>query len=346
MSRYYRIEVGAEVTAPTGSATPSNNAGALWTNNVYGKADLGAQMVELDIWAYQFDAPVSQAYIKIWGPSKAQISQAADFNGAPIRVYGGMQRGLPLASAAVNSGQSGLLLSGQIFQAFGNWQGTNQSLDFVVTTDGGATQSNPANLSFLWLRGQRLGQVIEQTLRLAYPRLSVSVNIDPNLVLTQTETGVYQTLQQFASYVKGISQDIIGGDYSGVSMTLSDDTIQVYDSNTTFAAAPTLIKVQDLIGQPTWLDVATIQFSTGMRADLRVGSTVTFPPIAGATAITTAQSGSNARLQNTFTGTWQITNMRHVGNSRAPDAQSWVTTFQAVTNTVPPADTGVGATSA
>ena len=337
--------VGAETQAPVGQSGPSNNLGATWTNLVNGQADLGAQTVEWDIHTYTFDAPVSQAYIKIWGPSKQQISQASDFNGAPIKVYGGMQKGLPLANGQAN-GQAGLLLSGQIFQAFGNWQGINQTLDFVVTTDGGATQSNPARLSFLWLKGQQLQQVIEQTLKTAYPALSVSVNIDPNLVLNQTESGVYQTLQQFASYVQGISQDIIGGDYSGVKMTLANNEINVYDSNTVFVGGPTQIAIQDMIGQPTWLDTATVQFNTVMRADLKMGSQVKFPQISGLQAVTTPQSGSNARIANTFNGSWQINYMRHVGNSRAPDAQSWISTFQAITNTAPAASLSVANASA
>ena len=346
MSRYYNIVVGAETATPVGASAASNNAGATWTNLVNGQVDLGAQTVEFDIHLYEFDAPVSQAYIKIWGPSKQQISQASDFNGAPIKVYGGMQNGLPLATAAASNGQAGLLLSGQIFQAFGNWQGINQTLDFVVTTDGGATQSQPANLSFLWLKGQQLSQVIEQTLQLAYPKLQVSVNISSSLVLTQTEAGVYQTLQQFASYVNGVSQNIIGGDYSGVKMTLANGVINVYDSSgTLFVTPPKQILAQDMMGQATWLDVATVQFNTVMRADLAVGSQIMFPPLAGITAVTTPQSGSNARTQNTFSGSWKISYMRHVGNSRAPDAQSWISTFQAVTNTSPPASLSVANSS-
>jgi hypothetical protein len=83
-----------------------------------------------------------------------------------------------------------------------------------------------------------------------------------------------------------------------------------------------------------------------MRADLTVKSTVKLPLLAGVQAITTAGSGSNARAANTFTGTWQINYVRHVGNSRAPDAQSWISTFQAITNTASPAITSVGNSSA
>lgn len=334
MSRYYKIVVGEETTAPVGQSAASGNAGATWTNMVNGQADLGAQTVEFDINVYAFDAPISQAYVKIWGPSKQQISQAMDFNGAPIKVYAGMQKGLPLATAGVNDGQAGLLLSGQIFQAFGNWQGINQTLDFVITTDGGATQSNPAALSFKWSKGQKLADVIQTVLTSAYPGFKVNVNINPTLVLTQDEAGVYQTLQQFSAYVKGVSQDIIGGAYQGVSITLADGTFNVFDGTATGTPGPgpKQINIQDMIGQPTWLDVATVSFNTVMRADLSVGSMIMFPQLAAALAVTTPQSGSNARAKNTFNGPWQIVYARHVGNSRAPDAQSWISTFQALTN--------------
>lgn len=346
MSRYYKIVVGQETAVPVGQATASGNLGATWTNQVGGKADLGAQMVELDLWATEFDAPAALATVTIWGPSKAQISQASDFNGAPIQIYAGMQNGLPLATAAVSDGQAGLLLSGTIFQSFGNYQGLSQNLVFVIQSSGLATQSQPGNYAFLWNRGEPMGQVIERTLKIANPQFQINVNIDPNLILTQDESGVYYTLTQFATYCRGVSQDIIGGDYSGVSMTMVDNTINVFDSNTAYVSPPKKIKTQDMIGAVTWLDIATISFSTIMRADLQVGSIVTFPPLAGQQAITTPSSGSNARAQGTFTGNWQINYMRHVGNSRAPGAQGWVSTFKANSLTANPAAVSVGDSSA
>lgn len=349
MSRYYKIVVGPETETPVGQAGPSNNAGATWTNNVNGRADLGAQMIEFDVHAFAFDAPAAQAFVRIWGPSKEQMSQSSDFNGAHLDLYVGMQKGLPLASAAVDGGQAGIILSGQIFQAFGNWQGINQTLDFVVIVDGGATQTQPAKLSFTWKKGDKLESVVRQVLQGAYPKLKLDVKISPNLVLPQDEQGVYQTLQQFATYVKGVSLDIMGGGsttYPGVSIILTDGGLRVFDGTTPPEGGATAITVQDLIGQPTWLDAFTVQFSTVVRADLQVGSQVSFPPIAGATALTTPQSGSNVRSKNAFTGTWTISYMRHVGNSRAPDAQSWVSTFQAYSNQAPGDLTSVGNTSA
>jgi len=354
VSRYYRIVVGPSTQPALTGEPASNNAGAVWTNLVNGKADLGAQTIELDIPVVAFDAPVGQAYVKIWGPSKAQISQAADFNGAPISIYAGMQKGLPLATAEANSGQAGLLLTGQIFQAFGNWQGINQSLDFVITVDGGATQANPAALSFLWKKGEPLAGVLKQTLQAAYPKLKVSVSISSSLVSTQDEQGVYQTIQQFASYIRGASQAIIGGNYPGVTIVLKDDVITCTDGtagaaagDSTTSSEPVIsILTQDMIGQATWLNAFTVQFNTVMRSDISVASLITLPALAGLQAVTTPQSQSVARGKSTFTGTWTVSYVRHIGNSRAPDAQSWISTFQAYSNSAAPASLSVADTSA
>lgn len=328
MSRYYKIVV----------------AGSTWTNQVGGKADLGAQTVEFDIPVFYFDAPVGQASVTIWGPTKEQISQASDFNGAHIDVYAGMQPGLPIATALAP--QSGLILSGKIFQAFGNWQGTNQTINFVVQTDGGSTQSKPGNLSFLWKKGEKMGDVIKRTLAIAYPAFQIHVNIRDNLVLTQDEAGVYQTLQQFSSWVTGVSQDIIPTNYPGVHITLKDGKISVQDDSPDDSKKVIQIAMQEMVGQVTWLGPATVQFNTILRSDIEGNSQIKLPPEAAARAITTSASYSNTRAKNTFDGTWIVTFVRHVGNSRAPDAQSWISTFQATNPNAPADDTSVANSSA
>jgi len=333
MSRYYRVEIGPEVATPIGGAQASNNAGAVFTNRVNGKCDTGAQTLEMDVQVTQFATPAGQAWVRIWGPSLQQISQASDFNGAPIRVYAGMQDGLPLATSEVP--QAGLIVSGMVYQAFGNWQGINQTLDFVISVDGGATQDSPAPLSFLWNKGEPLAPVLQQTLSSAYPKYQIKVNISPDLKLPQDESGVYQTLEQFARYIQKVTQPIIGGSYTGVNITLRDNVI-IADDGTQNVADTVELLAQDLVGQPTWLGAFTVQFSTVMRADLDVGRKVKFPAVAGLQAITSANSQSNARSKSAFQGTWTIVYIRHVGNSRAPEAQNWISVFQAFSNDAPP----------
>lgn len=340
MSRFYTIAVGAETTQQTtaeGLTTASGNAGAIWTNRLpSGRADVGAQTIELDICSFTVDSPVSAGMIKIWGPTKKQISQVSDFNYAPIKVYAGMQKGLPLASAAVADNQKGLIGSGIIIQSFGNWQGVNQTLDFVIVPSQVGTQSDPANISFNWKKGDSLSDAIRSVIITAYPDFKEpKINISPNLVLGQDMPFVYQTMTQFGQFIRRVSQSILGGNYQGVLITQNNNQYIVFDETDKTDQKVTTIKNQDLIGQVTWLGVQKIQFSTVMRADLTLTSVVSLPTIAGLTAITNAQSASNVRSATTFSGIWKIVNIRHIGNSRSPDPQAWVSTFEAISVNAP-----------
>lgn len=325
--------------------SPTGTAGAVWTNQVNGKVDPNAQTVEIDILAAPYAAPAGQASVSIWGVPLQQMWQSSDFNNASIKVFGGMQAGLPLATAAAK--QSGLLLTGTILASFGNWIGANQTLNFVVTADGGATQSNPGNITICWTKGQQMSTAIQNTLSVAYPSLKLSVNIDSRLVLPADEIGTYQTIQQFASYVKGVSQSIIGGTYPGVDIWIQDQSLNVFDGSSPVGGAngATQINFADMLGQPTWLSPFELQFNTVMRADMTIGSTLQFPQLAQFQTVTTPQSQSQAKNKSTFSGTWTVDFMRHVGNSRAPDPMSWITSFQAYSSGIPQSDS-LGASSA
>ena len=356
MSRYYQILVGKETKVQTGLSSASNNIGAQWTNQlaanngVSGKADLGAQQIEFLLPVTSYDQPAGQGWLRIWGPTKAQISLASDFNQAPIQIYGGMQPGLPLATAAVNDGQAGLLCAGEIYQAFGNWQGLTQTLEFIITSDLGTSQDNPANLQFIWKKGQSMGSVLENCLNIAFPGTTITVNVDSRLVLPQDEAVVFQTLQQFGAYVTGISTDILkqatdGTPYQGVKIFRDGNGIKAMDgSNST--PQPINIKQQDIIGQPTWLGANTIQFNTVLRSDITIASLVTLPVTAGLQAVTNSNSASNARVKNAFEGNWIIQSIQHCGNSRDPNAQSWITNFIAISTTASPLITSESNSSA
>ncbi len=192
----------------------------------------------------------------MWGVSLADIQRQSDYNGLNIKIYGGMSAGLPLATPS----QSGLLVSGSVYQAYGNWIGTEQSIVFLILPPVGASDT-PLNVPFTWTKGQSLAAAIRATLQVAVPTLTPSINISPNLVLGYTETGYYTNLQQFAQWINQRSQAIIGGAYQGVQISTKGNTIQVWDG--TQAQSGTIqIQPWDLIGQPTWQDQANIVFQT------------------------------------------------------------------------------------
>lgn len=317
--RFYNIVLTTPAGTPFLFADQASFPGGICTSFVNGRTIAGALNVELDIPVVVYALPMGAAWLRIWGPSLREIGQAADLNGINIAVYGGMAKGLPLANPA----QQGLLVYGTIQQAFGNWIGVNQTLELIIQPPVGS-QASPKNIVINWLAGTPLATALKNTLSTAFPGFKQNIAISPNLVLAHDEPGYYEDVYQFAQYVKRISRDIIGGSYPGVDIVLTQTTFNVYDGTT--AAAPKAILFQDLIGQPTWIDSPLIQFKCVLRGDLAVGGYVTLPPVR---QTTTPQSFSQYRANSVFQGSFQIQRMRHNGNFRQRDGESWITTFDA-----------------
>ena len=294
-----------------------------FSSYVNGQSDPGALMCEIDVLIGPQHTPLGNSYVRLWGISLQTIGQASDLNGLNITVQGGMRPGLPLANTQQ---PPGILFQGQIFQAFGNWQGTTQTLDIYVIP-APPTQNAPGNFTFQWLKGQPMATAIKATLARALPGYTANVNISSNLVFAENVTGTYDTPQQFAAMLNAYSQSIISGpNYAGISLVLNQNTVTVFDGT---AAAPLTVKLQftDLIGQATWYAPQQVQVKTVMRADLSVGDAVTLPP---GQVSTQAASLSQFRQGSVFQGTYMVQQVRHVGNSRAPDANAWCSIFNLV----------------
>lgn len=312
--RYYKIEI---------------EGGKTYESFSNGKNLPGALNVELDIPVIAYDLPMGGALVRIWGISLQEISQAQDNNNKSIKVFAGFQKGLPLA----NPSQAGLILQGYIFQSYGNWIGTDQTLDFIVLAGSApASKAQPArNLAFNWKSGTKLKDAIQTTLTTAYPGFTADINIDDKLVLPNDAPGFYTSLTQFSQYVRQVSRAIIGGEtYQGVSITLQEKKFAVFDG-TAANNNTKQIDFKDLIGQPTWINAPSIQFKCAMRADLKVGEVVKLPK----TQVTNSSAAQSSLVNQkvAFQGDFQISSMRHVGNFRQGDASAWVTVLEAFPTT-------------
>jgi hypothetical protein len=337
--RYYRIVISdpASGTVITPPGFAGLLGGATYTSFVNGQTLPGAWDVELDLPV--IDAATSQGFstVRVWGISLAEIGQARDLIGKNIAVYGGMQKGLPLANPA----QSGLLVSGNVFQAFGNWIGLDQTLDFVITP-GSATASfaggigtlrSPINLTLNWPQGQPLSSALRACLSTAFPGYTINMSISPSIVRPGAEAGYYPTLEQLAQYCRRTSLEVIkDAGYAGVSIVPQGTTISVFDGSVAAGGSAAQINFVDLIGQPTWIESPNISIKTVMRADLAVGKQILLPP----TLITnTQQASSNIVNQRvSFQGGFFIVSLRHVGRFRQPTADAWVTVIEASPNKV------------
>lgn len=327
--RYYRIVVSdksGKVVVPRGFE--GLLGGATYTSYVKGQTLPGAWNVEFDIPVGPASSPMGGALVRVWGISLAEISQATDLVNKKVAVYGGMQKGLPLA----NPQQAGLLVQGFVFQAFGNWINTDMTLDLVIQPGdeplGTGAVDRPINLVLDWKKGTPLAQALRNALLTAFPGFKQTVSISSQLVFQNDVVGSFSTLTQLGQWAKQMSKSVIkDAGYNGVEIAIGQNSVSVYDGSERRSAAKA-IAFTDLIGQPTWIEAPSIQLKCVMRADLQVGDLITLPQSA---VINTAQAQSslvpNQRL--TFQGEFMIQQIRHLGNYRQADAASWVTVINA-----------------
>lgn len=303
-----------------------------YTNYVNGRIDLGGLDVEFDISTTGLALPItSSVFVRIWGIPLITIAQVNNLNGKNIAVYGGMQKGLPLA----NPRQAGLLVQGTIFPAYANWQGTAMTLDLQIVPYLYAGLQEAVNIVLNWPKGQPLATALGNALRVAFPNASINMGISPNLVQNYDEPSFYGNAQQLAQYVLQKTQAMLGGDYPGVEIAQNGATITVTDG--TVAPAPVRVDFQDLIGQPTWRDLTTLQLQTVLRADIVFGAMITLPPTlltVTAAAVAPPPAGNLSRSNSAFQGSFRVIRTRHVGRLRQPDAGAWSSIFDLI---LPPA---------
>lgn len=308
------------------SSMKGNLISSLFTN---GDTNPAALNVEFDIPIASQTTPNPNAFIRVWGLGLKDISAALDLTpkdqpAVNVSFSAGMSKGLPLA----NPKQQGLIMKGTIIQAWGNWIGTDMTLDmnFQPTTEGIGSPTDPSNFPFTWPKGTPLKSAIQDTLRTAFPGKKQLIDISTLLVLNRDEYGTYQGLQQFAAAINNITKPIIGGSYQGVQMASDGDSVTVWDgTKTPDANAVKKIEFQDLLGQPTWISVNEITVKLVLRGDLNISDVIKLPE-----GLATQGQQSWARFQDksAFTGNYQILSIQHYGNFRQPDASSWNTTVK------------------
>lgn len=303
-----------------------------------GQTNPAALNLEIDASIAPLDVPTSQSmsYLRLWGLGIHCISQAWNLN--PVNnvfktfsLKAGMAKGLPLANPA----QANLILQGAIYQAFGNWVGTEQTLDLIVTA--GPTFYSGVGISFNWQKGESLQSALAQTFKQAFPRYTAVINISANLTAPNPQPAYHNTLEHFAAYLQQYTQwlgrQTYGSSYSGVGIISVGNTLYAFDGQGPTAPKTIALNLWDFVGQPTWIDVNKLTFPCVLRGDIQIGYQVTFPTgVLPPYALTTPQAakpGAPAAASSTFQGTFKVTEIHHYGNFRQADAASWNTTFVA-----------------
>ncbi|MFM0399673.1 hypothetical protein [Paraburkholderia aspalathi] len=308
--RYYSLTV-----TPLGSSAPIRT----WTSHPSNIYDPAALQVEWDALISPAGTPTGASTVTVRGVPLQDLAQPHQFAGMTLELKAGMRAGLPL----VNPSQAGTILKGQVYQSFGNWEGVNQTLDFVVIP-GGCTIANPGNFLLDWAAGMQLSDALKQTFSVAYPGFPVDMNISADLTQTRDDVHVCGTLDQLAQTVGDITEGIFD---NRVTIGIQAGRIVVFDQ--TYRPSPIQLAFTDFVGQPTWIAVNTMQVKMVARADLRMGGVVKMPQglqnTPGLVATTAASAPSQIKYQTTFQNNFIVQELRQVGNFRAADATQWVT---------------------
>lgn len=299
--------------------------------NPDGSSNPAALDIEVDVSLTAGDVPAQGSRVQVLGIGLSDISQSRNLFNQPFKLTGGMAVGLPLANPA----QAGTLCTGMIWRAFGNWVGTNQSLDLIISpgssppTKGGQNpQQPPTPIVLNWKKGQELGPAVQQALTNAFPGMKIKMAIG-KFTAPSDQVGFHANLTNFGYYLRRYTQALGGAGSFGVGLHLLDGGITVADGTQARGGAGR-IDYQDLVGQPTWIDVNKISITLVMRGDLHVNDVVTLPrTLVTNTASGGYGSGDSPQQSLTFQGTFMITSIRHVGRFRQPDAGSWVTILEA-----------------
>ena len=347
--RFYRIEITDSSGIPVnlGSGLPML---ATWTSFLTGSGsytpgligangltDPGALNIEMDIPVVSEDIPSGQGYLKIWGISLDMVNNASKLNYKNITIYAGFQKGLPLANAQILASpiRNGIIFKGSIYQAFGNWQGNEQTIEMFLGPQL-SPNTKPGQNTPLILTcpiGADYGNSIQNALQLAGITVD-SLSISPLLSTAILPAfGSHTTLFDFATAIKSASKAALSfvPGYDGIKIirkhpnSVTNLPVVIVTDN---AAPPTSIPVNihfsDLIGQPVWLDFNTLQFKLMMRSDISIGMQINFPT-AAIFAVNTAQSESQFKNGIAYSGSAYVNAVRYVGNFRQETGDSWIT---------------------
>ena len=308
-----------------------------YTSYVNGQTLSAALDIELNLRTYRLATPQQGSFVRIYGIGIEEISQSADLENMEIVVKGGMQKGLPLARPE----QSGVIAKGKIYQAIGNWQGIDKTLDLILTP----FEVKPKNFVLIWKRNAQLSDGIKAAIQGAYPNLKVTMAISDKLVAPADFKAQYKRFEDFATAVKkatmlslfsGITTQS-GQKYGGVDMTMrGNDEVIVYDGTSNYSKNsydnPKTIDFLDLVGQPGWAGPTIVNIKTVMRADIWVGDYIKLPEKLSSPYVLTPNSAAfpNAPSRNKliFQGVFKVNSVYQWGRYRQTSAGDWVTTFE------------------
>lgn len=314
-----------------------------FTSHKNGVYNPGALMVEFDILRFGESTPQGETHLTIWGIGPVQMQQARqNWYGKKIKIFAGMAKGLPLAGSY---GEPKLAIEGTINQVYGNWQGTEMRLDFIIyagpVSNPPTGKLLPLTLTLPWGMKQKLSSALAQCF-MNLSGFTYNISISDHLVLNYERKMFCGSLTDLARDLRSFSlSQIKKPGYSGVEISIvNGNEIRVWDNDydnhpdktsktsaTSRSKNPIILKFTDLIGQPTWIAFNIVSVICVMRADIQTGDHILMPE--KSSPMIQASSYSQYREDSAFSGEFEVISVRFLGNSRQPNAESWITVIEA-----------------
>ncbi|ELD3250731.1 hypothetical protein QUR14_001040 [Enterobacter hormaechei] len=331
--RYYRLEI-TDKNGNTPLDGEGNPIGPFDTSETPGRG----LHIEFDAAIYGYDVVGSGTMITIYGLPISMIKQSVNLSGYLVTLTAGFTQGLPLA----NHHQIGVIVQGEIYNPFGNWLGTHQTMNFTVNPIPLLNDNNQRfSMTVDGKYGEKLSDVIRRSFDQAFPKskgYTLDISISDQLVLPEDAPGVYTRPEQLAAVLNRFSRSIINSDkYLGVQVTFAGKYIRIYDNAGAGFGTKKEILPHELIGQPTWIAYNAVSFKCPLRADIHNGDLITLPQniVSGPGALLSVNSVDSAAMYRArdavnFSGEFMVRSVRHIGSYLNADGnESWVTIFEA-----------------
>lgn len=309
--------------------------------------------------------------LTIWGLPVKMLGQASNFNPNnqndvyTVEIKAGMSvsgPGLGLPLAVSQAPERGYIYKGYIQQAVGNWEGTEQTLTFLLGPNPDVLSLAPkGGIQLSWQFGDTIQTAVTNMIQPIQSKQGESYNVTFrggagltfNLMADFPFFGNYETLDQAiaaiaanANAIYDNSQGTPGtlpsddetitvtknatttNQYPGLNFLISNLNIDVWDTPSTKVV---VLKIGDMIGQPAWVDKQYLTVKLVMRGDIVPGMQVQFPPAAQIGApwaqipINVAGGTGLAfpNTQATFQGIFSVQEVYNFGNYRDPGGSAW-----------------------
>lgn len=326
--RYYRLEI---INPKTGKPPVCQNGDPIGPFDTTRMLGCGLH-VEFDFEVTGLDVVRSGTMLAIYGLPIDMLKQSVNLAGCLVRMKAGFVPGLPLA----NKDQQGEIIYGEVYLAYANWIGTNQTLNLVINPTVRKTDDGkPFFIKGDGRTGEKVGDVISRALQKAFPNKLIDCTVSDSLVLPEPWNGTYEDIGSLAMVLRSASIAMMRDEkYSGIAISILSDRIRIYDNVSAKWGEPKTIHAHELIGQPTWIAPFTVSFKCPLRGDIRCGDVVKLPEglYSGAASIVMANTTAPSVISKnstTFTGKFLVKSVRHIGAYLTADGDAWVTVFEA-----------------